>query len=646
MPIDDRIIKPPFGIFPFFFFFPSSITHCSCFGTHRFPFLRYTLIFTLVSIEPSSMTTVLFLLLLLLSSQLSWGFRFPYIGIGEQTGIADGQRLDDKPDTDLTTLLRSSPESQNHVYTTALQALEALRASPSCNRLAASALILSCQSIDASTSDPEGSLETLKSVYAAQLALCEITDAGANPPGTCEPFLPNNPVQLSRKLARNANYPEATPKALKGKLSFCLQSLESRPQHWTSYSNNRQNAVIMCQAARIDVEKDNLIKLHQSMINTTAGANGALVRALAAVNEALMSQKQFGAEVDQLQQQLMQDLQASKADTQSYLSSLVKNIDSALQKMIKQISDKIVRIGSEADEVETVLRSSAAEAIQIRTNVGQALQRVVEGSAELAAMQADHSEATSLATAQLRNSLQSMHEQEVQSLVSAFDSIHDQLRASNELVGVIYSRQNEVNDLLTKLDTSFASIESTATALQNTQRVDAEAQVRLQTQMQGELQVTQGLLADITASAVTLQATVQDAKSKIADMASYGGLPNVIMSWAWSLGILLVLYRFNPKVAGYAVTTLVSIALISIAGVPAIPERLLASAPSYDLIETMPLEWIYYGLFCSFVLLGLSILYRLSTRSHPVATSTLCRVLSSLPFGKPGGNESQRNCKV
>lgn len=101
-------------------------------------------------------------------------------------------------------------------------------------------------------------METLKSVYAAQLALCEITDAGANPPGTCEPFLPNNPVQLSRKLARNANYPEATPKALKGKLSFCLQSLESRPQHWTSYSNNRQNAVIMCQAARIDVEKGSL----------------------------------------------------------------------------------------------------------------------------------------------------------------------------------------------------------------------------------------------------------------------------------------------------------------------------------------------------------------------------------------------------
>lgn len=31
------------------------------------------------------MTTVLFLLLLLLSSQLSWGFRFPYIGIGEQS---------------------------------------------------------------------------------------------------------------------------------------------------------------------------------------------------------------------------------------------------------------------------------------------------------------------------------------------------------------------------------------------------------------------------------------------------------------------------------------------------------------------------------------------------------------------------------
>lgn len=153
---------------------------------------------------------------------------------------------------DLGTLLSTSPNGRSHVYTSALQVLEGLKASPSCHRLAAANLIHSCQSIDGSVSDPEQSLEEVKSVYAAQLALCEITDAGSGPPAGCGPFLPGDSAESSRKLTSSFDRSDA---ATKGKLRLCLQSLESRPQHWTSYSNNRQNAVLMCQAARSDVEK-------------------------------------------------------------------------------------------------------------------------------------------------------------------------------------------------------------------------------------------------------------------------------------------------------------------------------------------------------------------------------------------------------
>lgn len=59
----------------------------------------------------------------------------------------------------------------------------------------------------------------------------------------------------------------------------CLQSLESRPQWWTSYSNSRQNAAIMCQAARADIEKGMLNISDQkelgSFVNAHRRANQA-----------------------------------------------------------------------------------------------------------------------------------------------------------------------------------------------------------------------------------------------------------------------------------------------------------------------------------------------------------------------------------
>lgn len=105
---------------------------------------------------------------------------------------------------------------------------------------------------------------------------------------------------------------------------------------------------------------------------------------------------------------------------------------------------------------------------------------------------------------------------------------------------------------LDKLDKSFAGLESTAAALQATHSADAEAQLRLHSQVQIEMQVAQGLLADITASAASLQDTVHDTSSKVAHMVALGGVTNKVLNWGWSLVVLLVVYHFHPKVAGYA----------------------------------------------------------------------------------------------
>lgn len=150
-------------------------------------------------------------------------------------------------DQDLTALIRPEPVDQTGIYTHALQLLSSLQGSPSCNRLAAYTLIESCQIVDDSTQNAEDSLEDMRSVYAAQLAMCEIVSAGSAVPQACKSL----DVSPGVKIHQTSGFKQIR----RDQLGLCLQSLESKPQWWTSYSNSRQNAMVMCQAARADIEK-------------------------------------------------------------------------------------------------------------------------------------------------------------------------------------------------------------------------------------------------------------------------------------------------------------------------------------------------------------------------------------------------------
>ncbi|CAO1597068.1 hypothetical protein XANCAGTX0491_000897 [Xanthoria calcicola] len=586
-----------------------------------------------LSIASFSMMPLLFLLLLF--ATISFGFRFPYLATGDQR-VLGSQRSIDNPDTDLRSLLWTSPDSQSQIYTSALQVLEGLKSSPSCHRLAAATLIRSCQSIDGSSSDPEDSLEDEKSVYAAQLALCEIRDAGSGYPEDCEAFLPLHSAQSSRKVARSFSNADATTNALKGKLSLCLQALESRPQHWTSYSNNRQNAVVMCQAARIDVEKDNLIQLHQSLVNTTSGANSVLMRALAAANKALLKQKQFATGVENFQQQLVRDLEASKAHTQSYLRSMMKSIESALQNTVKPFSDMMKTVETEANEVQETLHSSVDKANELRSNIGKLIQQAADDHAELAAAHANTLEAISSAKALLRNDLQSMGEVHLQSVAGAFGSVQDQLRASNELVGVMHSRQTVLDGQLQDLDRRLVGLRSSATTLHEIQTADAEAQLRLSNQVQVELQVARGLIADVTASAATLQASLHDTGSKVADIMALGGLTDQLRVLGWCLVSLFGFYLASPRLARYAVLALGAYELVSMVGLPD-----MASLHLFG--YSVPLEVLYIGLLWCCICVVVIMLYRSSSRSQQLAVSTFLQVTRR---AKTSHEQPHHSCKV
>ena len=164
---------------------------------------------------------------------------------------------EDSTITDLAALVRPSSIEDSAIYSDALHILTSMQASPSCHRLAASKLLNSCQSIEGAPSTTEPSLDDARSIYAAQLAMCEITSAGSAIPQQCRPLTPGHETRSQRGASPAASGGRQRPYSASGSehLSQCLQALESRPQWWTSYSNSRQNAVVMCRASRMEIEK-------------------------------------------------------------------------------------------------------------------------------------------------------------------------------------------------------------------------------------------------------------------------------------------------------------------------------------------------------------------------------------------------------
>lgn len=140
---------------------------------------------------------------------------------------------------------------------------------PSCYKLASAALLNTCSELEQSSiPDTEHGIGTMlekaKSIYATRLAICELLEINVPIPKSCSQFKPTErtsrmtgfkiPFTRSRKSAPNVqyqNYDDTTEKYV----DRCAADLFSDGKWWTTYSNAKQNAIVMCHAMRAQLEK-------------------------------------------------------------------------------------------------------------------------------------------------------------------------------------------------------------------------------------------------------------------------------------------------------------------------------------------------------------------------------------------------------
>ena len=260
----------------------------------------------------------------------------------------------------LASFLNANSLLQDATFTEAVQLLESMESTPSCNRVAATRLMMSCQSIGGKA-DNIGSkdyvaLERVRSLYAARLAICELGAARVSISAPCnsiavEPWPRKTLFGLSTKHRPQSGIEHDFPQQA---LESCLKSLESRPQWWTSYSNSRQNAMVICQATRIENEKEELLNLHKSIADVTLKLRHGLGEALRMAAAESAQQKAFAHAVGAMRNKLACEIEETELRFRVVLSGIVHNIELSVGGVVNSVASALGRVHTGTTALEKV----------------------------------------------------------------------------------------------------------------------------------------------------------------------------------------------------------------------------------------------------------------------------------------------------
>lgn len=433
---------------------------------------------------------------------------------------------EDGVSSDLASKLQTPPVRQQELFSHALRIIHSMESSPSCNRLAALTLINSCQSLEMSAKDPKDTqikaepvLDEVKSEYAARLAVCELIGAKANVPRECSMFVPSaracGKFRLQSLFNRQENDSDGKlcyPDASHSQFGQCLRALESRPQWWTSYSNARQNAVVMCQASRDAIERDEKLSLYKSLADVTLDIMFALAKSVEEAQARLAEQMAFAEQIRASQAQVLTDLEQGRKDAMSSVTGIMFDMRSAVQAVINMMSQAWMKAESDVEELNQSLHESKAALHDTREGIFSLLNDVAFVQREHAVSQNHHWELSRENALAIQKALDSVRTSQLQALLEAFGGLRNELQISADLMDQMYERQNLLDQRLANLDGTFEALETTAT---------------------------------------NLRTTVDKTTDMIQQMTIFGGFGSVLGAWGGVILVFLGVWFASRRVAGW-----------------------------------------------------------------------------------------------
>lgn len=464
-------------------------------------------------------------------------------------------------------------KSQQHdaIFNEALSLLESMKSSPSCNRMAATRLVTSCQSIggkaDRNEADNYVTLDHVKSLYAARLAICELNGAGASVPPPClsvtvPPAQKKGFFGFSTKGKSQTTMVDSMPA---GTLESCLRSLESRPQWWTSYSNSRQNAVVICQAARVEIEKEELLELHRSTVENTFELNNRLQEVLRNAAAESLRHKDFLREVDAMRARVSYELGETESYIKRKFSNLLNDVESAVGSVVSGMTSALGRVHMETTILEKDIKNATSRVGHLQMVLQSVHEEALARGEKLLDTHQRNAQANFELASSLQSSLESVLKSDIVSISQKVENFDSALAWLMGRMDLILQQEVKISEHLRDFETALEESELRAERLRESQSLQSEAiaaQFQAQETLQGNMKVAQTLLDKATATAANLQSMIDETGGRLRDSPT---LRNVFSAFAPGTLCALLLSVIGAQNYRAGITALFIYTLLSIA---------------------------------------------------------------------------------
>ncbi|KAL5336663.1 hypothetical protein BJX70DRAFT_273693 [Aspergillus crustosus] len=445
---------------------------------------------------------------------------------------------------DLVSYLKYRAHDHDESFAQATELLESIKmSSTSCNQAAASKLITSCASIGrkpdmSMESDTYLAIENVRSLYAARLAVCELTGAGASIPSLCRPI--NAPAAQQNGMFgffhRQSSPAWDFDAVSREILEPCLKSLESRPQWWTSYSNNKQNAVVICQAARIENEKDEILELYKNILKSSSSLSDALQAALQTAAEESSSHRAFVQSTKLLRQEMLHETEESTLSLKRIYGKLSQEFEAGYLSVMEAIFSTLGRVHTGVAEVEKDLQDSTVEARYLQQVLRSVHDETMLRSEAFASTQQQNAATQNELALGLRSNLQSIAQNDLGKLAQNIEAFDQSLEWLYAKVTLILQEEERVSERLRHINSSVDKFQLRIDSLheiQQRQYETAVAQSQLQEVLHTNMRISKELLDQTASTAANLQTMIDETTSRSAfDVPILGRLFGVYSPWA------------------------------------------------------------------------------------------------------------------
>lgn len=295
------------------------------------------------------------------------------------------------PTANIDTMFQYTTSRNHKVISQAIDFVVSMQTAPTCTRMAASHLMSECKLLehapDFAKSRPDAYLDNVKTEYAAKLAVCELLSAQPpshiSPPQHCDILVPSSQAcnkgrwwSQTQIISDKQCYPEYREQ----QYSQCLKTLQSSPQYWTSFSNARQNAVVMCQASRDAIERESHLETFKNLTQIMGAVSSSIKHTTDEYASLLRDQKQFADELRESQTQFEKDIAVVQEKALTTANNLNERFHAFMETSVSQLitalansqSAEIIRI---REEMQFFARDMIAENLQLAKSLTTQLQQ-------------------------------------------------------------------------------------------------------------------------------------------------------------------------------------------------------------------------------------------------------------------------------